>query len=59
VGIVSSYHYQKESLEYGIDGIKPIESEVIVNANKKEGSSAKLSVVAAVIGGNIQSDVSS
>ncbi len=59
--IVPSYHYQKEALDFGIDGIQPIEFEVTVNANEKEGSSAKLSVVAAVIGGNIQgqSDASS
>ena len=43
-----------KSVELGINDVQPVEFEVTVNAGEKEGSSAKLSVVAAIIGGNIQ-----
>ena len=43
-----------KSIELGINDIQPVEFEVTIDANEQEGSSAKLNVVAAFIGGNIQ-----
>jgi hypothetical protein len=43
-----------QSVDYGISDIQTVEFEVSVTADKKTGSEAKLSVVAAVIGGNIK-----
>jgi len=48
-------------VETGISNFQPIEFEVSVITDEKSGSEAKLSVVAAVVGGNIkgQSNTSS
>jgi len=43
-----------KAIELGVNDLQAIEFEVTVSADEKEGSSAKLSVVAAVIGGNLQ-----
>jgi len=43
-----------KSIESGISDIQTVEFEVSVIADKKTGSEAKLSVVAAVIGGNVK-----
>lgn len=43
-----------KGIETGASDIQTIEFEVTVTVNEKEGSEAKLSVVAAVIGGNIK-----
>lgn len=43
-----------KAIELGINDIQVIEFEVTVSADEKEGSAAKLSVVAAVIGGSVQ-----
>jgi hypothetical protein len=43
-----------KGIETGAADIQPIEFEVTVTANEKEGSEAKLSVIAAVIGGNVK-----
>ncbi len=52
--IVPDVGFAYKTVELGINDVQPIEFEVTVNADEKEGSSAKLSVVAAVIGGNVQ-----
>ena len=43
-----------KGIETGASDIQPIEFEVTVTATEKKGSEAKLSVVAAVIGGNVK-----
>ena len=43
----------------GLSNRQPIDFEVSVNAIEKEGSEAKLNVVAAVVGGGIKGDSSS
>jgi hypothetical protein len=48
-----------EGLKTGLTSYQVIAFEVSVNAVEKEGSEAKLSVVAAVIGGNVKGDSSS
>jgi|SRR5690625_284156 len=48
-----------KSVELGINDIQSVEFEVSVASDEREGSSAKLSVVAAVIGGNIQGNSNS
>jgi len=45
-------------VETGISRFQKIEFEVSVNVIEKEGSEAKLSVVAAIVGGNIKGDSS-
>lgn len=59
--IVPAVNDSFKSVETGISHIQPIEFDVSVNADTKSGSEAKLSVVAAVIGGNVrgQSNASS
>lgn len=52
--IVPRVGSQFKSIELGINEIQPIEFEVTVNVDEKKGSEAKLSVVAAVIGGSVQ-----
>jgi hypothetical protein len=47
-----------QSVETGISNIQPIQFEVTVSTGEKSGSEAKLSVVAAVIGGNVKGDSS-
>ena len=46
------------NLETGLTSYQTIEFEVSVNTVEKEGSEAKLNVVAAVIGGSIKGDSS-
>ncbi|ENM3843991.1 hypothetical protein EFU12_003448, partial [Vibrio cholerae] len=48
-----------KGLETGLTSYQAIDFEVSVNAVEKEGSEAKLNVVAAVIGGGIKGDSSS
>jgi|TARA_B110000238_G_scaffold184084_1_gene211134 hypothetical protein len=43
-----------QTVELGINSVQAVEFEVTVNADEKEGSAAKLSVVAAVIGASVQ-----
>ncbi len=47
-----------KGLETGLTSFQAIEFEVSVNAVEKEGSEAKLNVVAAVIGGHVKGDSS-
>ena len=47
-----------KGLETGLTSFQAIDFEVSVNAVEKEGSEAKLSVVAAVIGGHVKGDSS-
>lgn len=46
-----------QSVDTGISDIQTVEFEVSVTADKKTGSEAKLSVVAAVIGGNVKGNL--
>ena len=46
------------TVETGLTSYQSVEFEVCVNAVEKEGSEAKLSVVAAVIGGHVKGDSS-
>jgi len=46
-----------QAIEYGISDIQSVEFEVSVIGDKKTGSEAKLSVVAAVIGGNVKGNL--
>ncbi len=43
-----------DSVRTGISHIQPIDFEVVVRVDESKGSEAKLSVVAAVIGGHVQ-----
>lgn len=52
--IIPSVSDSFKSVETGISDIQPIDFEVSVTADEKAGSEAKLSVVAAFIGGNIK-----
>ena len=45
-------------METGLTSFQAIDFEVSVNAVEKEGSEAKLSVVAAVVGGHVKGDSS-
>jgi len=45
-----------KAVETGISEISPIEFEVTVKTDEREGSEAKLSVVAAVVGGGIKGE---
>ncbi|HCG8169888.1 hypothetical protein [Vibrio owensii] len=47
-----------KGLETGLTSFQAIDFEVSVNAVEKEGSEAKLSVVAAVVGGHVKGDSS-
>jgi len=47
-----------KSVETGISNIVPVEFEVTVTTDEKAGSEAKLSVVAAVVGGHVKGDSS-
>ncbi|CDU05657.1 conserved hypothetical protein [Vibrio coralliirubri] len=47
-----------QGLETGLTSFQAIDFEVSVNAVEKEGSEAKLSVVAAVVGGHVKGDSS-
>ena len=44
------------SIETGISGVQGVEFEVTVKADERQGSEAKLSVVAAVVGGSVKGD---
>lgn len=59
--IVPAVSSSFKSVETGISHIQPVEFDVSVSADATSGSEAKLSVVAAVIGGNVkgQSNASS
>ena len=43
-----------KAVETGISQVQAVDFEVTVRADKKEGSEAKLNVVAAVIGGGVK-----
>ncbi|MEZ8120312.1 hypothetical protein ACED30_12450 [Vibrio splendidus] len=47
-----------ETVKTGLTSYQTVEFEVCVNAVEKEGTEAKLSVVAAVIGGHVKGDSS-
>jgi len=51
-GINNAY----KSVETGISAIQGVEFEVTVKADERQGSEAKLSVVAAVVGGTVKGD---
>ena len=48
--VSNSFH----SVEIGISHVQPVEFDVSVTTDNKSGSEAKLSVVAAVVGGHVK-----
>lgn len=47
-------HYK--AIESGVSRVQPIDFEVTVKADESKGSSAKISVVAAVVGGGVKGE---
>ena|SRR2546425_7907424 len=54
--VITNFTKTPEFVKMGVTEIQSVEFEVLVRADERSGSEAKLNVVAAIIGGNIKGE---
>jgi len=54
--VITNFTKTPEFVKMGVTEIQSVEFEVMVRADEKSGSEAKLSVVAAIVGGNVKGE---